>query len=265
MPDHERLPIFPAMRRVSSRRVPVLAPGSDWRWIGTVDLSKCDLVKTIPAHKNGKEKECLYRTVNGAYLQTFAADGGAGESDPDNPYAWGARFVSHEEAAKWFMFEPEMAPPDLLPWVQLLYDYTEATTDLPDLTHEQKYYPPTKSSAIEATTNHITSAPPTDRTPADRRHLGLELDKDKLQIRRDGFPSVSLTRPLLWSLLEVLMKRGGAFAGERAIRDAWASDEHGGPEPSTVRDALSQLRKELEPLCIGIENERGFGWRLVAR
>jgi hypothetical protein len=104
-------------------------------------------------------------------------------------------------------------------------------------------------------------AEPAEPTPSS--YLSLALDKARLQVHREGFPSVSLTRPLLWNLLEMLIENGCEFTDERAIRKAWSEGEDGGPEPSTVRDAVSDLRKPLRSLGVSIENERGFGWRLV--
>ncbi len=104
-------------------------------------------------------------------------------------------------------------------------------------------------------------AKPTDPIPT--RHLGLNLDKARLQVRRDGFPSVSLTRPLLWQILELLMENGNKFVDERSMRRAWTAGEDGRPDTPTVRRALSDLGKKLKPLNVGIGNERTFGWRLV--
>jgi hypothetical protein len=108
----------------------------------------------------------------------------------------------------------------------------------------------------------LISVLPEPMTGLTAGYLGLILDKPGGEIRRDGFPSVRLTRTRLWSILEVLMSKGTQFADEKAIQDAWPDSEMP-PERSTIRDALSELRRVLRPLGIVIANERGFGWRLA--
>jgi len=91
-------------------------------------------------------------------------------------------------------------------------------------------------------------------------HLGLRLDKGRREISREGFPPVTLTRRLLWDILEILMKNGTKFTDRESILNAWQGTY---PERSTIEDAIRDLRKAVKPLKVGIANAKGTGWRLV--
>ena len=88
-------------------------------------------------------------------------------------------------------------------------------------------------------------AEPQQTSSPSASYLGLNLDRARGEIRRDGFPPVRLTRLLLRNILELLMKNGDAFVDDQEIRKAWPDSEDGGPERSTIRVAIHELRQKL--------------------
>lgn len=95
-------------------------------------------------------------------------------------------------------------------------------------------------------------------TAPDLRRSGIHLDRNSLQVTRDGRP-VPLTRKE-FTVLEELMRAGGAAVStETLLERAW--DEHTDPFTNVVRVTVGNLRKKLGAPPV-IATVHGFGYRI---
>jgi DNA-binding response OmpR family regulator len=96
-------------------------------------------------------------------------------------------------------------------------------------------------------------------------YLGLILDQGRHKVRRVGeVEEVDLSwSRLMWALLEKLCRSGDYICSRSQLRLVWENiGLAANPEDGTINAAISDLRKELEPLSLKIANCRGTGWML---
>jgi hypothetical protein len=94
-----------------------------------------------------------------------------------------------------------------------------------------------------------------ERSPDRGKPYGLELDEKTFTASRAGV-EVNLARSRLgWNLLKALVIRSDGYWSVEELTDGW--EQFGGrdkPEPGTVHDAMSRLRKVIKPLGLNIEH-----------
>lgn len=91
----------------------------------------------------------------------------------------------------------------------------------------------------------------------------LEFDRASRMASLRGQPLRLTLRPAM--VLEMLLLARGRFVSKAALENAFGSFE-GGPDSGAVEVYVNRLRKSLGAACpeIRIENQRGFGYRIVA-
>jgi hypothetical protein len=99
-------------------------------------------------------------------------------------------------------------------------------------------------------------------------YLGLIIHPGRMTVGRVGLEAVvSLAgKKLKWGLLLRLIDTRDSYCSMDMLRGVWSdygrSDD---PDIGTVHDALSELKKLLQPLGLAIVNAPSLGWRLAAR
>lgn len=91
----------------------------------------------------------------------------------------------------------------------------------------------------------------------------LEFDQASRTATANGIPLRLTLRPAM--VLEALMRAKGRFVPRSALENAISSFE-GGAGSGAVEVYVNRLRKSLDELApgVGIENQRGIGYRIVA-
>jgi len=94
-------------------------------------------------------------------------------------------------------------------------------------------------------------------------YLGLQFDFQQFCVKREGRDPIQLSR-LLWDLLLVLEQAKTSFASRGKVETAWTENKRRVPKnPASVTSTIDALEDKLAPLCIGIQNKRDRGWKLI--
>lgn len=96
--------------------------------------------------------------------------------------------------------------------------------------------------------------------------LGINLNRDIRRITREGHTAVVefKGKDIAWAIFCEMCKKGLNYTSNDEMKQIWK--QYGitaDPEPTTIQAEMSQLRKILEPLSLGVENSRRLGYRLT--
>jgi DNA-binding winged helix-turn-helix (wHTH) protein len=95
-------------------------------------------------------------------------------------------------------------------------------------------------------------------------YLALELNEGEQRVRRQGHTVDLSHSPLQWSILKALVDAQGIPLSEDQLRRVW--DRYGvarKPTSGTITDAISEVRRAIEPLGVSIKSLRKLGRKLV--
>jgi hypothetical protein len=99
-----------------------------------------------------------------------------------------------------------------------------------------------------------------EQTPG---YLGLILDQEKREVRRQGMSNILELNNLDFELLKVFVDGCGRYLSENQLKTAWSNancDDN--PYNNRIIGAVSQLRQKILPLGVLIKTKKGLGRRL---
>jgi hypothetical protein len=99
-------------------------------------------------------------------------------------------------------------------------------------------------------------------------YLGILIDRQRYTVKREHYKhTIDFSgSKLKWDLLMHLIRLKDRFSSMDALRGVWVeSGTEDYPQHGTIRDALSKLSRQLEPLRLMIKGKRSHGWQLIDR
>jgi hypothetical protein len=101
-----------------------------------------------------------------------------------------------------------------------------------------------------------------DSSPWRPGYLGIQFDKARLVVTREGVQDEATLSPLGGRIFCKLASAMGRVVPTAVLLGAWNNPKRGLPKSKTVEDAVVELRKKLEPLGLAIPKRYTVGWSL---
>jgi DNA-binding winged helix-turn-helix (wHTH) protein len=116
----------------------------------------------------------------------------------------------------------------------------------------------------------VTVSPPTEYAASDRSrfkpagYLGIQLDAERLRIRREAFERDPVTLPKLkWDILRILLDARGKTAHHDRFFELWR-DKQVESWKNRLHNEVCTIRDSIEPLGLGVDSVREIGYALVS-